>query len=136
VAVALRSVVTRRWEPTGGEQTGTLRRHHVGLATVVLTFLLTSISPAGAQEAPTPDDLSAVPTGTSGLAATQRVQANKAPRSSLAKTDRTLLARNDAGSTRVMIELDYDSIAAYQGGVDGLAATPTCRWRSCPPRPG
>jgi hypothetical protein len=57
------------------------------------------------------------------VTATQRIEGNKAPSSSLAKTDRALLARDDARSTRVMIKLDYDSIATYEGGVDGLAAT-------------
>jgi hypothetical protein len=97
---------------------GTLRRRRVGFAMAVLTFLLTSISPSGAQEAPPPDLSSR-----GALAPAQRIEANKAPSSSLAKTDSTLLARNDAGSTRVMIKFDYDSVATYRGGVDGLAAT-------------
>jgi subtilisin family serine protease len=106
---------------------GTLRRRHVGFATVALTFLLTSISPSGAQEAPgpDPDDLerAASDAGTAGLSATRRIQGDKAPSSNLAETDPALLDRDDAASTRVMIKLDYDSVAAYQGGVDGLAAT-------------
>jgi hypothetical protein len=102
-----------------------LRRRHVGLASVVLTFLLTGISPTGAQEAPSPDDLvrAADSAATAGLTATQRVQGDKAPSSALAETDTDLLARDDARSAPVMIKLDYDSIAAYQGGVEGLAAT-------------
>jgi hypothetical protein len=95
-------------------------RRHIGFAGVVLTFLLTSISPSGAQEAPSADDLSVSPTG---VTAAGTVQGDKAPSSSLAETDQALLARNDGRAARVMIKLDYDSIAAYQGGVDGLAAT-------------
>ncbi len=63
-----------------------------------------------------------------GLAAAQptvasRVTADKAPTSALAETDPALLGRDDAEPVAVMIKLDYDSLATYQGGVDDLAAT-------------
>jgi hypothetical protein len=112
---------------------GTLRRRHTGFATVALTFLLSSIGPAGplgpagpagAQEAgPDPDALTALPAGTSGLAATERIDGDKAPSSSLAQTDQALLDRDDSRATPVMIKLDYDSVAAYRGGIEGLDAT-------------
>lgn len=57
------------------------------------------------------------------LQSTERIEANKAPSSGLAETDPDLLARTDATPVRVMIKLDYDAVAAYAGGVEGLAPT-------------
>jgi subtilisin family serine protease len=71
---------------------------------------VTAIAPQG--------DLTATP-----LTASERITADKAPTSRLAETDQELLARTDARSTSVMIKLDYDSIATYEGGIAGLAAT-------------
>ncbi|HMG41381.1 MAG TPA: S8 family serine peptidase [Acidimicrobiales bacterium] len=73
-------------------------------------------APGASQEAP--DFTSA---GT--LTPTDVVSADKAPTSQLAQSDEALVARTDAASARVMIKLDYDSVATYQGGVDDLAAT-------------
>ena len=106
----------------------TLRRRHVGLATVVLTFLLSSISPAGspasAQEAgPDPDSLARVAAGTSGLEAVERIDGDKAPtqqpgpeRSGPAATAPTP-AR--PGHDQARLRLDRH----LPGGVAGLAAT-------------
>ncbi|MGH9119584.1 MAG: S8 family serine peptidase [Acidimicrobiales bacterium] len=49
--------------------------------------------------------------------------ADKAPSSALAQTDPELLARTDAQPVSVAIKLDYDSVATYSGGINGLAAT-------------
>ena len=63
-------------------------------------------------------DLSASP-----LTPSERLTGHKAPSSRLAQTDPELLARTDATPVRVMIKLDYDAVAAYAGGIEGLAAT-------------
>jgi hypothetical protein len=57
------------------------------------------------------------------LVTTSRVQADKAPTSRLAKTDRSLLGRSGSAPLQVVIKLDYDPVATYAGGIGGLAAT-------------
>jgi Subtilase family/Fibronectin type-III domain/PA domain len=57
------------------------------------------------------------------LAVTSRLQADKAPTSRLAETDRSLLGRSGSAPLQVVIKLDYDSVATYTGGIRGLAAT-------------
>lgn len=52
-----------------------------------------------------------------------RVTTAKSPSSALAKTDRALLDRNDTKPVQVAIKLDYDSVATYEGGFNGHAAT-------------
>lgn len=41
----------------------------------------------------------------------------------IAQTDPELLGRSDSTPVNVMVKLDYDSVATYAGGVQGLAAT-------------
>ena len=48
---------------------------------------------------------------------------SKSLSSRIAQTDPALLGRTDATPVQVMVKLDYDSVATYQGSVDGLAAT-------------
>ena len=57
------------------------------------------------------------------LAPADRVQAEKAPTSRLAQTDKNLLGRTDSSSVSILVKLDYDSAATYSGGVAGLEAT-------------
>ena len=93
------------------------------LGTAILVVPLALIAPAsGAAQAEDPGrgDLELVP---GAVTPSGRVEADKAPTSSLAESDRKLLRRTDAKPVRVMIKLDYDSTATYQGGVDGLSAT-------------
>lgn len=52
-----------------------------------------------------------------------RESAAKAPTSRLARTDPTLLNRTESTRIPVLVKLDYDPVATYQGGVAGLAAT-------------
>jgi subtilisin family serine protease len=90
----------------------------VGVATMIVALLLlATAAPGGAQEAPPPLQ----PQG--GLTAGQPISGDKAPSSRLARSDPALLARTDAASVRVMIKLDYDSVATYEGGVEGIPAT-------------
>jgi hypothetical protein len=86
------------------------------VAALTLALSASAIPAAGADR--TASALTASP-----IQASERVTANKAPSSRLAKTDPDLLARNDASQVRVMIKLDYDPVATYAGGVDGLAPT-------------
>jgi hypothetical protein len=49
--------------------------------------------------------------------------ATKATTSALAKSDKRLLVRTDDKRINVVVKFDYDSVAAYRGGVRGLRAT-------------
>ena len=90
----------------------------VAIAGVVLLALPLE-SPAGGQAGPTPVPRPGAPSPTPS----ERVEADKAPSSRLAESDPELVARNDAQPVPVMIKLDFDSQATYQGGVEGFAAT-------------
>jgi subtilisin family serine protease len=68
-------------------------------------------------------DTTAKNLGATALTPSERIEANKAPSSRLAETDPDLLARNDSTPVRVMIKLDYDAVAGYAGGVEGLEPT-------------
>ena len=48
---------------------------------------------------------------------------SKAASTRLARTDRSLLRISGSKPVKVMVKLDYDSVASYPGGVAGLAAT-------------
>jgi hypothetical protein len=78
---------------------------------------ITAVGDAGAQDDP-PPDLTA-----ESLSPVEVISGNKSATSSLARTDPALLGRTDSTPVQVMIKLDYDSIAAYQGNLPGLAAT-------------
>ena len=47
----------------------------------------------------------------------------KAPSSRLAQTDPTLLSITSSAAVEVLVKLDYDATAAYEGGISGLAPT-------------
>jgi subtilisin family serine protease len=53
----------------------------------------------------------------------ERVQGAKSPTGQLAKSDEALLNSTSSAPTSVMVKLDYDSLAAYKGGLPGLPAT-------------
>jgi hypothetical protein len=90
-------------------------RGRLGVAVIVVPILITGMLSPVVGVGP---DLTAAP-----LTPSDRVAGDKAASSSLAETDPALLARNDAQPVQVMIKLDYDAVAAYQGGVANLAAT-------------
>jgi hypothetical protein len=75
-------------------------------------------SPPSTAQAPPVDDL----TGTS-LTPTDQLEATKTVTSSLAQTDPALLGRTDTTPVEVIVKLDYDSVATYDGSVPGLAPT-------------
>src|SRR5262249_28312132 len=60
-------------------------------------------------------DKSLTPAGTTTSA--------KTPTSKLAQTDPTLLNRSGSAPISVVVKLDYDSVATYDGNVAGYAAT-------------
>ncbi len=101
------------------------RRRAIGAAAVVALASIVVGVDAGALKpsAQTPR----APSGTleveSVLTPTGRISAHKAPSSSLAKTDRALLRRNDSRPVQVAIKLDYDATAVYAGGLSGFPAT-------------
>ena len=90
-------------------------RVSVVLVTAPLLLLLLGVDASAAPDRP--------PLSGQALAPTERVQADKAPTSRLAKTDRSLLGRADSAAVHVVIKLDYDAIATYAGGIRGLDAT-------------
>jgi subtilisin family serine protease len=55
----------------------------------------------------------------------------------LAKTDPSLLGKTSSELVNVMVKLDYDAVASYAGGVEGLSPTsPTVTGRSLDENPG
>src|SRR5687767_15138766 len=62
-------------------------------------------------------------TARQNLAPAERIVADKAPTSRLAKTDKALLNRTDSTVVSVVVKLDYDSTSTYAGGIAGLSAT-------------
>lgn len=101
------------------------RALHLAVAAVAAAALVVvgASPPTGAQEAPDParpdaDRFTATP-----VEATARTVGAKASTSAVAESDPGLLARTDATPVPVVVKLDYDAIATYQGGRPGLAAT-------------
>jgi subtilisin family serine protease len=58
-----------------------------------------------------------------GLAPVERISVAKSTSGRLAQTDPALLDRTDGAAVPVVVKLDYDAAARYQGDVKGLAAT-------------
>ncbi|GAB2692477.1 S8 family serine peptidase [Thalassiella azotivora] len=88
------------------------------LSGLALTAGVLAPSAAVPSGAPAPPGLTATP-----LAPDEVLDTDKAPTARVARTDPSLLARDDAEPVRVLIKLDHDSTAAYAGGVRGLAPT-------------
>lgn len=92
-------------------------RCRAGFSAVVSVLLAgLTAAPASAQEPPDLEPREGIEPG-------ERHQADKAQSSSLAETDEELLGATGTEPVPVMIKLDYDSLAAYQGGIDDLEAT-------------
>ncbi|WP_431912233.1 S8 family serine peptidase [Nonomuraea jabiensis] len=86
----------------------------VGLSLVIV------MSPVAAQATPTP------PPGkwrSTPLTGPELVEGAKSPTGKLAKSDQALLRATSPAPVNVVVKLDYDSLAAYRGGLPGLAAT-------------
>ncbi|GAA0583137.1 S8 family serine peptidase [Kribbella sandramycini] len=79
------------------------------------------MSPTGANAAdPTPGARSWTATQ---LQIASTVNGAKSPTGQLAKSDPALLNNTSAKQVRVVVKLDYDSLAAYRGGLKGLPGT-------------
>ena len=111
---------------TTQRETTYMRIHSRGMAavsavllpTLFLSFTAPSGSAAPADPKVDPDTLTATQLTPSG-----RVDGFKSASAALAKSSPGLVARTDSALVPVMIKLDQDSLAAYRGGIDGLAAT-------------
>ena len=51
------------------------------------------------------------------------IEAAKSRTGRIAETDPELLGRTDSAPVNVVVKLDYDSVATYEGNIQGLAAT-------------
>ncbi|MBB4941596.1 subtilisin family serine protease [Streptosporangium album] len=76
--------------------------------------------PASADPTPTP---SARKWTATPLTGGEPVQGAKSTTGKLAQSDQALLKSTSGATVNVMVKLDYDSYAAYQGGLEGLPAT-------------
>lgn len=97
------------------------RRGRVRVLSSVATAVLVTAAvavPTVASSPPDPDRFTATQ-----LTANRSFETAKSPSAKLAESDPELLTSTDTSKTTIMVKLDYDSAAAYQGGVDGLAAT-------------
>ncbi|WP_433215232.1 S8 family serine peptidase [Microtetraspora malaysiensis] len=86
-----------------------------------LTLVAATVPAASATADPTPD-----PTGSwsaTALTAGDHVQGAKSPSGRLAKSDAQLLKSRSSAPVNVVVKLDYDSLAAYQGDLPGLPGT-------------
>ena len=88
------------------------------LPTLFLSFTAPSGSAAPADPKVDPDTLTATQ-----LTPSSTIDGYKSASAALAKSSPGLVARTDSALVPVMIKLDQDSLAAYRGGIDGLAAT-------------
>ncbi|MFC9689348.1 S8 family serine peptidase [Kribbella sp. NPDC056951] len=94
------------------------RRTTTAVVSAGLLFAAT-LTPAGAAAAdPPPSGWSATP-----LQVTDTVNGAKSPSGQLAKSDPALINSTSAKQVRVVVKLDYDSLAAYRGGLKGLPGT-------------
>ena len=96
------------------------RRVRAGAWGVAVTSLLavTVASPATAQQEPVPPDFTATT-----LEPVETITGSKSATSRIAQTDPELLGLTDSAPVDVVIKLDDDSVATYQGTIPGLAAT-------------
>lgn len=95
-------------------------RTRLTAAVASITLLVAASPPGGVASAADADDL--------GLAEAQPVlvgseESAKAPSSSLAETPDELLGITSSAPVPVILKYDYDAVASYEGGVDGLEAT-------------
>ncbi|WP_315967808.1 S8 family serine peptidase [Planotetraspora sp. A-T 1434] len=84
--------------------------------------LITAMVPAGSAAAdPTPTPSRSW--NATAVTGAERVQGAKSPSGQLAKSDEALLKSQSAAPASVVVKLDYDSLAAYKGGLPGLPGT-------------
>jgi len=91
-------------------------RKSIALSAAVLAASV--VTPAASVGASDPGRFTA-----KALVPTSTVTAAKSASGRLAQSDPSLLTRTDAAPVNVMVKLDYDAAASYQGDLPGLAAT-------------
>ncbi|MEU7739027.1 S8 family serine peptidase [Nonomuraea sp. NPDC049158] len=93
------------------------------LALVVIGLSMVAVmSPAAARATPTPSPANGKWQATPVTGA-QLVEGAKSPTGKLAKSDQALLRTTSPAPINIMVKLDYDSLAAYRGGLPGLPGT-------------
>ncbi|MEV1240190.1 S8 family serine peptidase [Nonomuraea sp. NPDC049750] len=93
------------------------------LASVVIGLSMVAVmSPAAARATPTPSPANGKWQATPVTGA-QLVEGAKSPTGKLAKSDQALLRTTSPAPINIMVKLDYDSLAAYRGGLPGLPGT-------------
>ena len=88
------------------------------ITVVALLGLAAAGPPAGAQEGPSELTEAGTP-----LAVSDVVEGAKSASGRAAQTDPSLLELDSSAPVSVMVKLDYDALAAYAGGIEGLPAT-------------
>ncbi|WP_020385043.1 S8 family serine peptidase [Kribbella catacumbae] len=87
-------------------------------------LLTAALVPTGAIAAdPPPTTPSGRPLTATPLAVASTVNGAKSPSGQLAKSDPALINSTSAKQVRVVVKLDYDSLASYRGGIKGLPGT-------------
>ncbi|MBB5964683.1 S8 family serine peptidase [Planomonospora venezuelensis] len=94
----------------------------VAMLAAGIGLVVAAAPPAGATPTPPPPSPSAKWTATP-LTGGEPVQGAKSPTGKLARSDEKLLRSTSGETVNVMVKLDYDSLAAYRGGLKGLPAT-------------
>ncbi|MEV6153453.1 S8 family serine peptidase [Nonomuraea sp. NPDC052129] len=93
------------------------------LASVVIGLSMVAVmSPAAARATPTPSPANGKWQATP-ITGAQLVEGAKSPTGKLAKSDQALLRTTSPAPINIMVKLDYDSLAAYRGGLPGLPGT-------------
>ncbi|WP_223167988.1 S8 family serine peptidase [Nonomuraea sp. SYSU D8015] len=99
-----------------------LLSHARRLAAVAASLsVVVALSPAASASptpSPPPSKWKAIP-----LTGAEIVDGAKSPTGKLAKSDQAVLRNRSSAPVNVMVKLDYDSLAAYQGGLPGLPGT-------------
>ncbi len=90
---------------------------------VSLSLLLTTMGSAVAVDGTDRSELEAGASVSGIEQAGEPIHAPKSASGQMAQTDPALLGRNDTTPVSVLIKLDFDAVASYAGGVEGLAAT-------------
>jgi len=87
----------------------------------LIVFTIAGLSASLLAPAALARDLTQVPGAR--LAVSPVTQADKSLSGRIAQSDQDLLARRDNHIVNVMVKLDADAVASYQGGIDNLRAT-------------
>jgi len=88
-------------------------------AVIALTAILGYVASGASATAQQASSFEAVPLSADGAP----IEGVKSRVGRIAQTDPELLGRTDSTPVNVMVKLDYDSVATYEGGIQGLSAT-------------